>query len=120
VLSRGYYAHASSQTGLQQLVCPIVGVPTGASTLELVYYDSDGAISSTFVRATLYRVGDFDDSATMIASVMSNSSAATDYNALQTVFAHTIDISTGSYYVIVDLSRTSAFRSARLRAVRLY
>ena len=103
--------HAIDNVDLITLNCPIGLFNAGSISswqLGATYRDSTGAATTGFVRVRLYRVAAGGTVPTLMAEMNSNSFANTGVTTQRSPsFAHTFNFAANSYWVHVDLDRSS-------------
>ncbi len=87
--------------------------------LALTYQDSTGAGASAFVRATLMSMNRATGANATIATVNSNSSAATTITRGVQGFTHTFNFNTSYYYVVITLDRSATTESVQALGVSI-
>ena len=113
--------HAAGNVDLVVLTCPIPRFDSGAPDwgLALIYQDSTGTAVAAFVRARLYRMAIGTATPQLLATASSNSSSTTTLNDVDTIFSHTFNFATHTYWVRVDLERALTNQTVIFHSVAL-
>jgi hypothetical protein len=114
--------HATGNVDLIVLTCPITQFTTDTTSwnLFLGYRDSTGTGASAFVRARLYAMPIAGGPPVLLTTANSNSSASTAAGYVPSpVFAHTFNFSSNSYWVRVELARSSTSQTVIFRSLLL-
>jgi hypothetical protein len=118
----GTVQHAAGNVGLIELICPITQFTTDTTSwnLFLGYRDSTATGASAFVRARLYAMPIAGGPPVPLAMANSNSSASTAAGYVASpVFPHTFNFSLNSYWVRVELARSSTSQTVIFRSLLL-
>jgi hypothetical protein len=122
LVGNGTVQHATGNVGMIVLTCPITQFTTDITSwnLFLTYRDSTGAGPSAFVQAQLYRMPFHGGAPVLMTTANSNSSASTAVGYVASpVFAHPFDFSAYSYWVRVELKRSSTSETVIFRSLML-
>jgi hypothetical protein len=114
--------HAAGNVDLIVLTCPVPRFDAGSATdwgLGLIYQDSTGTGVSAFVLARLYRMQIGAASPQLLATASSNSSPAPTLNDVDTIFSHTFNFATHTYWVRVELQRATTNQTVIFHSVAL-
>lgn len=113
--------HAGANLQPIVLTCPIAPFASGTGDwiLRMTYLDSTGMGAGAFVRARLYRMAIGGSVPVLLETANSNSSGLTGLTTLNSGFSHTFDFLANTYWVRVDLDRSTAAQDVILYSIMI-
>ncbi|HET7680807.1 MAG TPA: hypothetical protein VFK79_11830 [Xanthobacteraceae bacterium] len=115
--------HAAGNVDLIVLNCPISPFNTDAHPswfLRTSYQDSTGTNATAFIRARLYRMASTESSPTLLVIANSNSLTDTGFGWMNKQFFHIFDFSNYTYWVRVELDRSTTSQVVIFYSLALY